>query len=160
MASSGASAEALPFFVYGTLLPGYGNHDRTIRGRLDRVERGVRLPGARIYHYEYGFPGMVRARPSDDSSHLGVVTGALLYAPADEYLAVLADCDRLEGFTSPGAEGNMYEREIVEVLLPSGAFTRAWTYFSLVDNAAATPVPSGDWHAFMQSNRHLQEADN
>ena len=156
--SSTASDEALPFFVYGTLLPGYGNHARTIRGRLDRVEHSVRLPGARIYHYEFGFPGMVRS--PDDSSHAGAVTGALLYAPVAEYAAVLADCDALEGYTAPGAEGNMYERALVEVVLPSGDVTRAWTYFSLLDNAAATPVPSGDWHAFMQSNRHLREADS
>ncbi len=105
------AAAELPFFVYGTLLPGEPNHDLFLRGRTAR-ERPAVLPRALLYDgpgYPYAIDGH------------GRVHGTLLVAAPGVYGELLGLLDHLEEFLGPGHPRNLYERVVREVELPYGA---------------------------------------
>ncbi|WP_406251400.1 gamma-glutamylcyclotransferase family protein [Streptomyces cyaneofuscatus] len=121
----------LPFFVYGTLLPGEPNHDLFLRGRTSG-ERAAVLPRALLYDgpgYPYAIDGH------------GRVHGTLLTAAPGVYGELLGLLDHLEEYLGPGHPRNLYERVVREVELPgegpSGTRegqgppgTRAWVYLA------------------------------
>lgn len=103
--------DELPFFVYGTLLPGEPNHDLFLRGRTS-VERAAVLPRALLYDgpgYPYAIDGH------------GRVHGTLLTAAPGVYGELLGLLDHLEEYLGPGHPRNLYERVIREVELPGEA---------------------------------------
>ncbi|MET9808811.1 gamma-glutamylcyclotransferase family protein [Streptomyces halstedii] len=92
--------DGLPFFVYGTLLPGERNHDRFLGDRV-RGQRPAVLPGALLYHGP-GYPYAVEGP--------GEVRGALVTSVPGAYGELLAALDELEGYLGPGSPRNLYER--------------------------------------------------
>ncbi|MFE5996868.1 gamma-glutamylcyclotransferase family protein [Streptomyces sp. DSS69] len=110
----------LPFFVYGTLLPGGPNHDLFLRGRTSG-ERAAVLPRALLYDgpgYPYAIDGH------------GRVHGTLLTAAPGVYGELLGLLDRLEEYLGPGHPRNLYERVVREVELPGEDPVRAWVYLA------------------------------
>ncbi|MGC4906429.1 gamma-glutamylcyclotransferase family protein [Streptomyces cyaneofuscatus] len=100
--------DELPFFVYGTLLPGEPNHDLFLRGRTS-AERAAVLPRALLYDgpgYPYAIDGH------------GRVHGTLLTAAPGVYGELLGLLDHLEEYLGPGHPRNLYERVVREVELP------------------------------------------
>ncbi|AGK76981.1 AIG2 family protein [Streptomyces microflavus DSM 40593] len=98
----------LPFFVYGTLLPGEPNHDLFLRGRTSG-ERAAVLPRALLYDgpgYPYAIDGH------------GRVHGTLLAAAPGVYEELLGLLDHLEEYLGPGHPRNLYERVVREIELP------------------------------------------
>lgn len=129
----------LPFFVYGTLLPGEVNHDLFLRGRT-RSEAPGRLPDAVLYDGP-GYPYAVEERG-------GIVYGELVTALPQEYEELLVALDRLEDY-APGDARNLYERVEREVTA-DGATVRAWVYVAAPAVAARLRargklIESGDW---------------
>lgn len=133
----------LPFFLYGTLLPGESNH-ALLHGRA-LSWAAAELPGALLFHGP-GYPYAVA-----DPAGSGVVRGELAELVVDaagEYAEVLAALDRLEEY-APGDPANLYERRAVTVHGERGQ-ARAWTYFA-ADRIArellrsGEPVAGGDW---------------
>ncbi|MFE9723402.1 gamma-glutamylcyclotransferase family protein [Streptomyces sp. NPDC005794] len=139
----------LPFFVYGTLLPGEPNHDRFLRGRTHEEQPAV-LPGALLYEgpgYPYAIDGH------------GTVHGALVTAAPGAYTELLGLLDDLEQYLGPGHPRNLYERvtrRAVPGPLPdtpggrSGEPVHAWVYLAATAvtrslRTGGTPVPGGDW---------------
>ncbi|WP_405662223.1 gamma-glutamylcyclotransferase [Streptomyces sp. NBC_01166] len=142
----------LPFFVYGTLLPGEPNHDRFLRGRT-RGERPAVLPGALLYEGP-GYPYAIEGH--------GTVHGALVTAAPGAYPELLGLLDDLEQYLGPDHRRNLYERVVrraVPAELPdapgsaalgSAEPVRAWVYLAATAVARSlrtggTPVPGGDW---------------
>ncbi|WP_107424444.1 gamma-glutamylcyclotransferase family protein [Kitasatospora albolonga] len=119
--------DELPFFVYGTLLPGEPNHDLFLRGRT-AGERAAVLPRALLYDgpgYPYAIDGH------------GRVHGTLLTAAPGVYGELLGLLDHLEEYLGPGHPRNLYERVVREVELPGEEppgeeppVTRAWVYLA------------------------------
>ncbi|MDT0493479.1 gamma-glutamylcyclotransferase family protein [Streptomyces griseus] len=114
--------DELPFFVYGTLLPGEPNHDLFLRGRT-AGERAAVLPRALLYDgpgYPYAIDGH------------GRVHGILLTAAPGVYGELLGLLDHLEEYLGPGHPRNLYERVVREVELPGEEppVTRAWVYLA------------------------------
>ncbi|MFJ7056355.1 gamma-glutamylcyclotransferase family protein [Streptomyces griseobrunneus] len=120
----------LPFFVYGTLLPGEPNHDLFLRGRTSG-ERAAVLPRALLYDgpgYPYAIDGH------------GRVHGTLLTAAPGVYEELLGLLDDLEEYLGPGHPRNLYERVVREIEPPGegqagkgqpGERTvRAWVYLA------------------------------
>ncbi|MFI6204957.1 gamma-glutamylcyclotransferase family protein [Streptomyces sp. NPDC051041] len=141
------SPPELPFFVYGTLRPGEPNHALFLRGRT-RAEEPARLRDAVLYAGP-GYPYAV-AEPG------GVVHGELVTARPEEYRALLAELDRLEGYT-PGGARNLYERVERRVVCDGGE-ARAWVYLAAPAVAArlrngGTRVAGGDWTASRRGAR-------
>ena len=126
----------LPFFVYGTLRVGFGNHRTFPLGSIVSVQR-ARLDGASMS--TVGFPYVWR-------TPTGTVVGEVMTIDPDLYEQTVRNLDGLEGYRGPGMS-NHYEREVVEVTLEeTGETIQAYVY--LVDEARGssyTRVPSGDF---------------
>jgi gamma-glutamylcyclotransferase (GGCT)/AIG2-like uncharacterized protein YtfP len=130
----------LPFFVYGTLRPGEGNHDLFLRGRTAAEEPG-RLHDAVLYDGP-GYPYAVE-RPG------GEVRGELVTARPETYEDLLAALDRLEEY-APGDPRNLYVRVARDVVRADGSAVPAWVYLAAPRVAArlrsaGTRIGSGDW---------------
>jgi gamma-glutamylcyclotransferase (GGCT)/AIG2-like uncharacterized protein YtfP len=134
----------LPFFVYGTLLPGEVNHGLFLRGRIRSEEPG-RLADAVLYAGP-GYPYAVE-EPGG-----GVVSGELVTALPEAYAALLAELDRLEEYV-PGDPRSLYvrvERKVVRAA--DGAAVRAWVYVAAPAvatrlRARGRAIGGGDWRA-------------
>ncbi|RPK65285.1 Gamma-L-glutamyl-butirosin B gamma-glutamyl cyclotransferase [Streptomyces sp. ADI96-02] len=100
----------LPFFVYGTLLPGEPNHDLFLRGRT-AAETPAVLPRALLYDGP-GYPYAIEGH--------GRVQGALITAAPGVHQELLGLLDDLEEFLGPGHPRNLYERVARDVELPAG----------------------------------------
>ncbi len=134
------TADRLPFFVYGTLLPGRPGHDLFLRGRTAE-ERPAVLPGALLYEG----PGYPYAVDGD-----GTVHGTLVAAAPALYGEVLALLDNLEVFIGPGHPRNLYERVVREVVPAGQEAERAWVYLAAASVArtlrtGGTVLPEGRW---------------
>jgi gamma-glutamylcyclotransferase (GGCT)/AIG2-like uncharacterized protein YtfP len=142
----------LPFFVYGTLLPGEHNHDRFLCGRTCEEQPAV-LPGALLYEGP-GYPYAVEGH--------GTVHGSLVTAEPGAYVELLGLLDDLEQYLGPDHPRNLYERVARRALPVPGAPdagagapgtaepVRAWVYLAATAVARSlrtcgTPVPGGDW---------------
>ncbi|MFC8196313.1 gamma-glutamylcyclotransferase family protein [Streptomyces sp. NPDC057298] len=130
----------LPFFVYGTLLPGEENHDVFLRGRT-LSEAPARLTGAVLYEGP-GYPYAVE-EPA------GVVCGELVTAEPRLYVQLLGALDRLEEY-APGDPANLYERVAREVTRADGTRAWAWVYVAAPAvaaglRAAGKLIEGGDW---------------
>ncbi|MER7698517.1 MULTISPECIES: gamma-glutamylcyclotransferase family protein [unclassified Streptomyces] len=147
-AGPGGPGAGLPFFVYGTLLPGEPNHDLFLRGRAAE-ERPAVLPRALLYEGP-GYPYAVEGH--------GRVHGTLLVAAPGVYGELLGLLDQLEEFLGPGHPRNLYERVVREVELPGAgesgggapASVRAWVYLAAAAvtrslRTGGVLVPGGRW---------------
>ncbi len=105
----GPGAAELPFFVYGTLLPGEPNHDLFLRGR-PAGERPAVLPRALLYDGP-GYPHAIEGH--------GRVHGMLPVAAPGAYGELLGLLAHLEEYLGPGHPRNLYERVVREVELPA-----------------------------------------
>lgn len=129
----------LPFFVYGTLLPGGRNHDRFLRGRT-AAERPALLPDALLYEGP-GYPYAVEGS--------GTVGGALITPAPGAYGELLGLLDDLEQYLGPGHPRNLYERVARDVRVEE-ATASAWVYLAGAAvtrslRAGGTPIPGGRW---------------
>ncbi|MET8174933.1 gamma-glutamylcyclotransferase family protein [Streptomyces clavifer] len=137
------TGSGLPFFVYGTLLPGRHNHDRFLRGRTSGQRPAV-LPGALLYEGP-GYPYAIEGH--------GTVHGALVTAAPGSYAELLGILDDLEEYLGPDHPRTLYER-VVRRAVPvngpgSGEPVRAWVYFAAAAvtrslRTGGTPVPGGN----------------
>lgn len=148
--------EHLPFFVYGTLLPGHHNYQRffdkikptsEVRATLDRhVLIGTRHSGFPYMADELDLPSHLR-----DFDRLVVpsVTGVLLRFRKKDFPTILQSLDYLEGVP------DHYDRKIVNVYVDKRTTVRAWTYYAPKDLVhALLPYPfivNGDWDAHVKA---------
>lgn len=127
-------------FVYGSLLPGLQNNFFLETAR--QVSSGT-IVG--LLFSMGAFPALVTntflSEPTTDT-----VKG-MLYEVND---FTLMDLDSLEGYL-PGRAGNLYERELVPVTLPSGEIVEAYVYsgslriLQSIIHDRLPHVPDGDW---------------
>ena len=110
MTSDPASTARL--FVYGTLLPGYGNH-RKIESHVRSARPGT-IQGILV---DLGaFPALLHGE--------GIVRGVVLEVDAE----ALSISDSIEGY-HPDRSRSLYIREEVQVDLDDDSKITAWTYF-------------------------------
>jgi gamma-glutamylcyclotransferase (GGCT)/AIG2-like uncharacterized protein YtfP len=134
----------LPFFVYGTLLPGERNHHllagRTLSWMPAEVTGVMLFHGSgRPYPYPYAVPDPVGA---------GRIRGQVASVADEAYEEVLAALDRLEGYV-PRDPANRYERVAARVWAETGEI-EAWMYVAAEPTAgelllSGVRVPYGDW---------------
>lgn len=55
--------------------------------------------------------------------------------------------DEVEGYEGFGAEGNVFERRLVDVEMGDGRIRRGWVYVLAAKPTPAAPVPGNDWRA-------------
>lgn len=119
-------------FVYGTLMPGFGNH-----ANIEHLVRSSRAATAEGVLIDLGaFPALI---PGD-----GLVKGVLLEL-AEEVLTI-TDC--IEGYDADGGR-NLYLRKKTLVKLADGEEVAAWVYEfanpeQIADHPHASVDSSGD----------------
>lgn len=138
----------LPVFVYGSLLPGFGNHNRYVKPYPHTLQPAI--VRGHLYHFSAGYPGLLRGES-------GTVKGALLTFSKDVYEEALAGLDELEDYFGPGDPRNEYERVEESVMkMPGGEEIRAFLYRYVKEDWARREgiyIPSGDWAGFMQDRQ-------
>ena len=126
----------LTVFVYGTLKPGYANHNRYCRDRLLKIQP-AQVQGA-LFDLPLGYPGMAKGEQW--------VQGFILTLKEDG--TTLSDLDALEDY-DPNNPNSLYTREITEVFSPTGdSLGQVWVYYMAIahiQSMQGTPVLSGNW---------------
>lgn len=131
----------LPFFVYGTLLPGEANFGAWRNAILDT--RLATLNGASLYDLGH-FPMAVE-------DGLGEVRGIVVYVRPSSYRAALLLLDQLEGVDLglPGAPGYRRTRRVVRLM--DGAQVVAWVYLGSKTFVAGLEPIGLDWKSYVRS---------
>lgn len=134
----------LPFFVYGSLMPGQSNfylwQEAVVQSRPGQ------LPKARLYQWG-PYPILL------DSAEL-IVHGVIIDLDPVHYLKTVRIIDQLEGFDPQQPEKGAYRRVIRPVLAPSCEWISAWVYVgdpSLMGQLS--PIIGNDWATYQQSIR-------
>ncbi len=130
------SDQMLPFFAYGTLLPGQPNFD--LWQQAVTQCRPAVYPGGILYDLDT-YPMLL-----DGGS--GQVVGMLMQVDPVAYPTVLRRLDELEGFDPRRPDNSVFQRRQRPVTLPTGEQTPAWVYLgrpALVQHAPV--IPHGDW---------------
>lgn len=128
-----------PYFVYGTLRPGYGNAKLwQSAGAQAAFDGRVRVRGFQMR--ASGIPFAIRT--DDERSE---IVGALIYPPYNEGMQrwLRYDLDSLEGHP------HLYERQATRVYFPDafdGCHITAWIYAMRERWGDSPIVPSGDYH--------------
>lgn len=99
----------LPIFVYGTLMVGERNYIDVLHDNLTHVEN-AKVKGTLYYYKKEDYPALM------PGEHW--IEGQLFYV--NELHEVLKPLDEIEGYISKNNPGNMYNRDIVEVVTEDG----------------------------------------
>jgi gamma-glutamylcyclotransferase (GGCT)/AIG2-like uncharacterized protein YtfP len=140
----------LPFFVYGTLLPGQPNAH--LWGEAIAQMETAWFENGRLYDCGY-YPMLV-----EETAELPV-KGRLITPTPDQYQAVLARIDRLEGYNPDKPEMATYRRVRRQVRpgpQPNPEQQPVWAWVYLGQPAYVTDLPSielGDWVAYATARR-------
>ncbi len=131
---------ALPFFAYGTLLPGQVNA-HFWGDTILTMETAV-LPNGRLYDLGH-YPMLLEAEGSP-------VKGMLITVDPAQYETVLARLDALEGYDSAQSEQSEYVRVKRVVERRNGRTQTAWVYMGNITFQPTLPiVKNGDWATYM-----------
>lgn len=134
------SEERLPFFVYGTLLPGQPNAFLWEGAVIDQ-ETAV-FPNASLYDMG-SYPMLIEEGGAP-------VYGLVNHVAEAEYDAVLARLDWLEDYDPAQPDLPGYRRVAREVQMENGRSLRVWVY---AGQPAAVrglkSIPGGDWAAYI-----------
>lgn len=140
-----------PVFVYGTLRPGQGNYNWSLKGNTTR-EVTATLDNSTMYS-NGGFPYVLEN--GDDSEK---VTGTLVFIEEDEYLDVMRSLDMLEGtrHNDDNSEDgvaedtrNHYNRVKRVVATENGEQYVCWTYIP----------PRNSWNYIISQNKRVEGGD-
>lgn len=111
-------------FVYGTLMPGYGNYSLIERYVSHNHGSGY-VANAALFNLGW-FPGLhINPRLYDENSR---VYGVVLEINAEHAADAFGAMDRLEGYRHANPNTSLYIRQLVPVLFESGGFKPAYTY--------------------------------
>ena len=136
--------EILPFFVYGTLLPGQPN-DFYWKSDVLRTEPAVYL-GANMF----AFPHFPMITETGDQSKQ--IKGELIWVDESRYIDVLQQIDFLEGFDPSAKEKSIYQRLKRDVVFEQGKKEEAWIYIGSADFVSGLPqISSGDWVDYLHN---------
>lgn len=128
----------LPFFVYGTLLPGEANFSLWRRAIADM--KPAMLSGARLYDLG-GFPMVVDAPD-------GEVRGMIVWVRPSSYRPALALLDQLEGVDMTPFGGYGYRRLRRIARLAGGSSAVAWVYMGSEAIVAGLEAIGPDWKSY------------
>lgn len=146
----------LPFFVYGTLLPGQPNYH--LWAKAIHTEEPAILPGGRLYDMAQlglGQYPMVVEEVQVAGGRWQVI-GVLVEVEASYYKAVLRTLDLLEDYRPLQPEQSFYHRVRRVVTLHNGRQRVAWVYIGrAVTVAGLEPIPGGNWKAYC-ANRQAE----
>jgi gamma-glutamylcyclotransferase (GGCT)/AIG2-like uncharacterized protein YtfP len=133
--NSGA-LDQIPFFVYGTLIPGQPN-DHLWRDGIKRRKPAVYTNG-NLYDMGY-YPMLIEERG-------GTVNGKLISVASKQYKDILIRIDNLEGYDPKQSSRSSYRRVRRTVMIEGGQAILSWLYVGRQEFSDKKQVISGgDW---------------
>ncbi len=126
-----------PIFVYGTLRRGGNKHDLLRHRTLH--EQPALAEGMALFSLG-AFPMMI---PSD-----GVVYGELITLQPFLHREIMADLDRLEGYSPQNRDASLYQRDLIMVhSVDRAVIQMAWAYVGQQGLLKSTDlrIEGGDW---------------
>lgn len=135
----------LPFFVYGTLLPGQPND--YLWGESIVAKKPATFTSGRLYDMG-SYPMLV------ESEEGGCVRGMLITVRAVDSDIVMARLDDLEGYDPARPDEDGYRRVQRTVQTADARSVTAWVYLGQAHTAANRPlIESGNWTAYAASKK-------
>ena len=149
-------AACKPFFVYGSLMEGFRNHEAFVLGKTEKNTQGT-LSNHYLLHFQAGYPGMYQVKTIQEKPK--TVIGEIIFPKQECYKTLSENLDTLEGYQGPNDPNNMYERKEVRVKDTNGKTFLCDTYICLLDESKGelVGVDTFDWKLFMK-NKGLQDA--
>jgi gamma-glutamylcyclotransferase (GGCT)/AIG2-like uncharacterized protein YtfP len=146
----------LPFFVYGTLLPGQPNYH--LWAEAIRSEQPAFFPNGRLYDMTLlnlgHYPMLVEEQGEQAASSKWQVMGVVVETEPELYRTVLATLDILEDYRPDRSAGSFYRRVKRIVTLTSGRQVVAWAYLGRAAIVAGlVPIPEGNWKAYCANRK-------
>lgn len=135
----------LPFFVYGTLLPGQPNY-ALWDNAINRAAPAI-LSNACLYDMGH-YPMVIEGSPEK-------VTGMLMTLHGDRYEAALARLDFLEGFNPADPEAGEYRRVKRIVSRADGLPQVAWVYVGRRDLVSGKEMLRESWSHHCQRKQEI-----
>ena len=130
----------LPFFVYGTLLPGQPNYELWSESIVQHQK--AFFPNGRLYDLG-AYPMLIEGSG-------GPIIGEFATISEPDYEKIMLRLDTLEGYDPQLPEASDYQRREREIHLASGNREIAWVYLgNELAAAEAILISSGDWAAYM-----------
>jgi len=132
-----------PFFVYGSLMQGFWNEEKYLKGKVIR-----RVPGktnGRLYHIENkGFPALIEG--------METVYGEVIWVK--DFKEVVCELDDMENFSESKKHKSQYVR-VVQPVMMNGQSIEAYIYrynpeADLNRKDKLSPIPNGAWREFMK----------
>jgi gamma-glutamylcyclotransferase (GGCT)/AIG2-like uncharacterized protein YtfP len=145
-----SSSSQLPFFVYGTLLPGQPNYH--LWGGAIRSERAAFLPNSRLYDMALlnlgHYPMLVEEQGKQ------VVVGMLVEVEPGFFDAVLRTLDLLEDYR-PGRPNESYYHRAKRIIASTNGHQHvAWVYLGRPGLVVGLePIPGGNWKAYCANRK-------
>lgn len=131
----------LPFFVYGSLLP--GQLHANLWGDAQVGDAAAVFHHGRLYDLGQ-YPILCEGEP-------GLVYGKLIHVRQQDYGALLSRLDALEGYQPHRPQKSDYWRMARPVSLADGTAVQAWVYIAPPHfRPKGGWVASGDWAAHLQ----------
>lgn len=141
----------LPFFVYGSLLPGQANAGLWADDVV--AQQAAVLPHGRLYSL-----GEYPVLLENGANEGGSVKGMVMTARPESYAALLARLDALEAYYPAAPEESEYLRVVREARLMDGTAVPAWVYIGQVNFTPHLPlVPDGDWLAYVARQQRVSD---
>ena len=139
-----SASEQIPFFVYGTLIPGQPN-DHLWRSGIRGIETAVFTNG-KLFDMGY-YPMLVEWDG-------GTVRGKLISVANAVYEETLNRLDYLEGYFPDQPAESGYRRVKREVITQSERSVLSWVYVGRQDLARGSEfIPGGDWVGYVAGMR-------
>lgn len=133
--ATAAVTPQLPFFAYGTLLPGQPNYGLWSSYIVDR--RPATLEGCCLYDLGF-YPMLVDCR-------VGSVNGLVISIAPAQYRPVLERLDYLEGYDPARPEESPYRRQKRIARLSNGRPAAVWVYVGRNELVNGLKPINSDW---------------
>ena len=131
-------------FVYGSLMEGFWNYDRSLNGHI--LSNETAFVKGKLYHLAHkGFPALL---PGDEW-----IQGELMLV--EDYEELFPILSEIEGFIAPNHPDNEYNLTNIKVYDTQKNYLETVPFYDyLVENdpeftSQAVYIPSGNWRIFM-----------
>ena len=128
--------ERLPFFVYGTLIPGQPNYYLWKDSIVDTKNGLIR--NHQLFDMGH-YPMIVQSEGNN-------VHGMLMYVKDEDYEKITKIIDNLEGYNPENHGNSAYNREMRDIEVYSGELEKAWIYIGSTEYVKKeNDVKDGNW---------------
>ena len=132
-------------FVYGSLMHGFYNYEKFLRGKTINEISGAHILGKLFHLPNKGYPAAISGED--------IISGEVIDVIDDG--KILEDINQMEGFLSLGNCDNEYNLEMREVIFSdeSRELIPVYIYNStekkIIDNDLGVYIPNGSWRLYM-----------